>query len=488
MAAPGFVSALEAPITKAPTSLSIQALSPMQLLVASYYELSKFYDRDMSPSNGPACYLQAMGWNGALGAGARRLAESAVVLGLASCGLTERSSGPSPTPAHDAGTEGIGGDQLGSSGAGGRASATSGGSNRGGDGGDASGFAGPWQVAAELPEPLANVLDFATGDISLHEDTAAFGDSQSHSVRVFARMQGDWVEQPLVLRSDTTGQDFGASVSVFADTLLVGAPRGGAGSVYVFERDAGAWEEMGRIRPSAGIDNGGFGTMVALSGATALVASWTSGAYAFARDGAGWYEEQQLTPHEAGRVVTLDGDTAVVGERNRIGVSAAVVFVHGPSGWEQTQRLVPDVVDPAYESDMALALSGDTLLLGTRYDRDFAGGVHVFSREGEEWRQAHPLQSRDGDEYFGRDVAIYGDVALASSWHPGYYAGSVHVFERTGGEWRRVQELVSPRGGFDSFGSSLAIFDDTVLIAAPGQGDLDEWAGSAYSFTRSTQR
>ncbi|HEU5077020.1 MAG TPA: Crp/Fnr family transcriptional regulator [Polyangiaceae bacterium] len=44
---PDFVSALEALITKMPTTLSIQALSPMQLLVASYGELSRFYDRDI---------------------------------------------------------------------------------------------------------------------------------------------------------------------------------------------------------------------------------------------------------------------------------------------------------------------------------------------------------------------------------------------------------------------------------------------------------
>lgn len=47
VSAPDFVSALEALITKSPTSLSIQALSPMQLLVAPYSEISKFYDRDM---------------------------------------------------------------------------------------------------------------------------------------------------------------------------------------------------------------------------------------------------------------------------------------------------------------------------------------------------------------------------------------------------------------------------------------------------------
>jgi len=47
VSSPDFVSALEALITNAPSSLSIQALSPMRLLVASYAELSKLYDRDM---------------------------------------------------------------------------------------------------------------------------------------------------------------------------------------------------------------------------------------------------------------------------------------------------------------------------------------------------------------------------------------------------------------------------------------------------------
>lgn len=389
------------------------------------------------------------------------------VLGVLSCGLTERSSKSSSPPAPAASTLASG---------------------SGGSGGDAGAApASSWQVAGEVPQSGANVTNFATGAVSLHEGTAAIADSQSHEVRVFAQAGGDWVEQPLMLHSDTLGQDFGASVSVFEDTLLVGAPEGGAGSVYVFERDAGAWIEADRWQPSAGTAGGGFGDTVALSGSTALVGSWNGAASVFGRKGGEWHEEQQLTSSETGRVVALDGDTAVVGERKRTGVSAATVFVRGASGWEQMQRLVPAVADPAYESDMALALSGDTLLVGTRYDRDFAGAVHVFFHDAHEWREEQVLVPREGDEYFGRDVAIHGDVALAVSWHPGYHSGSVYVFERTGSEWTQVQELVSPRGGLDSFGTSIAVFDDTALIAAPGHGDGEEWAGSAYLFTRLTQ-
>jgi len=432
-----------------------------------------------------------MGYAARSGANGAKLAGLAGLLTLASCGLTERSPGSSLAPTTGAATQGTGGEGTGGEQTG-DAGLTTGGGSDSGEGGDGGGVsAPPWQVAAELPESEANVSNFATGDISLHDGTAALADSQSHEVRVFAQTEpgGEWVEQRLVVESDTRGQDFGASVAVFEDTLLVGAPRDGAGSVYVFERERGAWAEVDRFRPSVGdAEGGGFGAMVALSGATALVAGWNGAAYSFTRAGGAWVEDQQLTPGETGRVLALDGDTAVVGERKRNGVSAATVFVRRPSGWEQTQRLVPDVVDPAYESDMALALSGDTLLVGTRYDRDFAGAVHVFSRDADEWREEQLLVPHDGDEYFGRDVAIYGDVALAVSWHPGSYSGSVYVFERTGSEWSEVQELVSPREGLDAFGESIALFGDMALIAAPGQGDLEIWAGSAYLFTRLTRR
>lgn len=125
------------------------------------------------------------------------------------------------------------------------------------------------------------------------------------------------------------------------------------------------------------VANAGFGAEVALSGAAALVADRNGAAYVFSRASGAWVEEQQLSPGETGRVVALDGDTAVIGERKRTGVSAATVFVRGAAGWEEMQRLVPDVVDPGHESDMQLALSGDTVLMGTRYDREFGGAVQV---------------------------------------------------------------------------------------------------------------
>lgn len=47
VSAPDFMSVLEALITKEPSRLSIQALTPMQLFVAPYSRLSEFFERDV---------------------------------------------------------------------------------------------------------------------------------------------------------------------------------------------------------------------------------------------------------------------------------------------------------------------------------------------------------------------------------------------------------------------------------------------------------
>lgn len=95
------------------------------------------------------------------------------------------------------------------------------------------------------------------------------------------------------------------------------------------------------------------------------------------------------------------------------------------------------------------------------------------------------------DGYFGWSVAVDGDTALVGL--PYYDSGgtvnqgSVHVFRRSGTTWTFEEQLLASDGGLgDTFGSSVAVDGDTVLIGAP-HDDLDEHfdQGSAYVFTRS---
>jgi hypothetical protein len=131
---------------------------------------------------------------------------------------------------------------------------------------------------------------------------------------------------------------FGVSVSIFADTVLVGAREAlQAGAAYVFERNLGganAWGQAAVLAPSDGVATDWFGNSVSLYGDLALVgAFWHDhpvpnggAAYAYARDqgGAGaWGETAELTASDAanddyfGRAVALSGPTALVGAPQR---------------------------------------------------------------------------------------------------------------------------------------------------------------------------
>jgi hypothetical protein len=93
---------------------------------------------------------------------------------------------------------------------------------------------------------------------------------------------------------------------------------------------------------------------------------------------------------------------------------------------------------------MALALEGDTLVVGASGDDEVAsasGSVYVFVRSGNEWVEQARLNAADpglGD-YFGLSVAISGDTIAVGAMYDdtvrGSDVGSVYIFVRTGTEW-----------------------------------------------------
>lgn len=93
-----------------------------------------------------------------------------------------------------------------------------------------------------------------------------------------------------------------------------------------------------------------------------------------------------------------------------------------------------------------------------------------------------------GDGYrsyvFGRAVALSGDTALVGAPRDddeGTGAGAAYVFVRSGGVWTEQAKLVASDGvEFASFGTSVALSGDTALVGAPGG---DSTGGSAYVFT-----
>ncbi|HUP92164.1 MAG TPA: Calx-beta domain-containing protein [Solimonas sp.] len=248
-----------------------------------------------------------------------------------------------------------------------------------------------------------------SGDTALvgawFDDTA--GGTNAGSAYVFERSAGLWTQQGQLIASDGSPDNFGISVALSGDTALVGAPfhdtAGGlnAGAAYVYVRSAGLWTEQQQLTAADGLADDLFGYSVAVSGDTALVGArdddTTGGNNAgsvtvFVRNAGLWTQQQQLTASDGllndgfGVSVALSGDTALVGAAfndtaGGTNAGSAYVFVRSAGLWTEQQQLTASDGLTNDDFGRAVALSGDTALVGANQDDaagDDAGSAHVF--------------------------------------------------------------------------------------------------------------
>ena len=156
----------------------------------------------------------------------------------------------------------------------------------------------------------------------------------------------------------------------------------------------------------------------------------------------------------------------------------------------EDQQVFPS--DPQNEArfGLAIAVEGDTFVVGAHFNSEFTGAAYVFTRTGNTWTQTQRLvagDARQGDG-FGSAVVIEGDTMVvgARTADPlpgiGEQAGAAYVFTRTGNTWTQTQQLVAgdPQES-GRFGVDIAIDGDTMVIGAPA---LDDVAQASYVFTR----
>jgi len=117
---------------------------------------------------------------------------------------------------------------------------------------------------------------------ALNEDE---GGPVSGSVYIYERNSGganNWGEVKKLVASDPAiADEFGYSVSVSGDTIIVGARSNDdngskSGSAYIFERNSGGTDNWGEVKKLTASDAAGgdlFGGAVSISGDTSLVAA-----------------------------------------------------------------------------------------------------------------------------------------------------------------------------------------------------------------------
>ena len=346
------------------------------------------------------------------------------------------------------------------------------------------GFYAPTDEAAKLSPSDGDVDDYFGQSVAVSGDTAVVGayledamGADSGSAYVFERDLGyadNWGQVKKLTASDGAADDrFGVAVAISGDTVLVGASKdddngGDSGSVYIFERDqggAGNWGEVKKLTASDGGAGDSFGAAVSLDVDTALVGARYD-------NGVGG---------DSGSAYVFDRDSG------------------GAGNWGEVKKLISSDTATGDQFGWSVAISGDTALVGANWNDDAgnkSGSAYIYERDlggADLWGEAAKLTADDAAtlDWFGYAVALDGDTALVGAmWDDdnGTDSGSAYLFERDLGgadNWGQAAKITaSDAAAEDIFSYAVALSGDTALVAAMGNDDDGNSSGSAYLFGR----
>lgn len=307
---------------------------------------------------------------------------------------------------------------------------------------------------------------------------------------------------------------FGAAVAISGDTVAVGAVFDDdlgedSGSAYAFVRATdGSWSQQSKLVPPKGQANDWFGSAIAISNDTLIVgapnatenALATGVVHVFFRNGTEWTHQATLTPasgaadDQFGYALAIDGDTIIVGAPgdDEVAMDAGAVYLFKRSGssWTEQTKLVPTPGGASGFFGAGVALSKTTALVGAWDDGSakIAGLVFAYISDGTTWTLEATLVPTDPhpEDIFGYSLGLSNNTAIIGAKGAdakGTDSGAAYIFVRNGSKWDQDQKLVPQDGAADdAFGYSVAIWNDLATVGAYWDDDRGDYSGSAYSF------
>ena len=396
-----------------------------------------------------------------------------------------------------------------------------------------------WSVAVDGDTLVIGALGDDNDDPDILNVGAAY---------VFTRVGGGWTQAgKLTARDRKKDAGFGHAVAVHGDTIVVGAYEedhtddtdnlDDFGAAYVFTKPATGWADMtqtARLTASDAAANDEFGASVAVHGDTIVVGAPERGvggdgsAYIFTKPGDAWTDSEETAELQAasvgnrfGRSVAVHGDTVVVGEpeiNSRQG--AAYVFTKPANGvWNSIDtdtatgnaaKLTSSVRGEGDFFGRSVAFDGETIVVGAPYDddnRDSSGSAYVFIKPATggwvtDTETAKLTASDPGkNDQFGISVAVDGDTVVVGADGGDSSRGSAYAITKPSadggwGDWNTLPQTDSndenkdsltdkltayDRASGDQFGLSVAAGNGIILVGAPYTDDPND-SGSAYVF------
>ncbi|PJZ58943.1 putative Ig domain-containing protein [Leptospira barantonii] len=302
-------------------------------------------------------------------------------------------------------------------------------------------------IAVGAYAEASNETTITNGNTSSADNSNA----NSGAVYVYKRTGTNWDQEAYIKAvNGEAGDLFGYSISLSADTLVVGAPMESSNQTTITN-----------------------GTI-----ASANNSSFSSGAvYVYLRTGNVWMQQAYLkasppppttmSGQQLGITVSIHGDT-IAASATQSNEGAVYVFVRNASVWGFEAGIRPSNPTTVNYFGFSLSVFGDTIAVGTYWE--------------------------DGNE----NKVLNGTTASTDNSLPG--SGAVYVYQRAGTIWTQQSYIKAPNvQSNDWFGYSVALSGDTIVSGAPQEdggltvsadGLLQTWnelkpdSGAIYIFNR----
>lgn len=267
-----------------------------------------------------------------------------------------------------------------------------------------------WRLSQILASPHVEPTGF--GFVTVFDDLIAVAApflTPAGAVHLYERGPAGWYLDQTLTSSNPVDQ-FGTSVLLARDVIIVGAPRAASpivgsavGAAHVFRKKDGMWIEVGQLVDPNPMAQGFFGTSIAMDEGTLFVGAFgkyggEGAVYTYAFKDDVWVFEQELRPVGSpsscwfGYSMDVAGGVAAIGAPQHGGQDGGVyVFERAGTRWLLTAELsaaTPAGPFPQFGRSVAVASDGEAILAGAPFADGIgneSGLAYVFHRVGESW-------------------------------------------------------------------------------------------------------
>ena len=330
---------------------------------------------------------------------------------------------------------------------------------------------------------------------------------------------GPWTQQAELFPSNAGGA-FGRNVAIDGSVAVVGAPgvavgtNYGQGAAYIFVNNGGVWTQQAELFAADGATGDEFGWSVAINGNTVVVgasgrtvngAGAQGAAYVFVNNGGSWSQQAELT--EADGAAGDEFGTSVSGDANNVVVGApykavnsnyaqgvTYFFAQNAGTWSQSGEIVAFDGNVGGGFGYSVSLGGTTAFIGCPNGLGFGpaaiGSVYVYQLNSGAWSYSVEMIASDSvaGNWFGESVSVEATSGVFAVGAPNTAFGSsapgaASVFGQVNGAWTQLGEFSpSDSASSDAVGISVAVSGNTIIVGSP-EHRTSSTSGAAYVYT-----